>query len=339
MLLDLLQNDGFSPKKKTSNEYGGPCPFCGGNDRFIVFAEENKYWCRQCGAKGDAIQYLREFRKMNFPEAAELVGKPIAENHQKATSRPGTSSCLAPTRPPKKEQPVEWSERAKKLVAYGKKQLAEHPEVQEWLRLERGITLETAERFSLGWNPKDQWREKAEWGVEEDGKKMFFPSGLIIPLEKAVKIRRDNPGEYKGKPNKRYYLVKDSTAEPLIIGEPYETTAIIVESELDAILLSQEIKRKTFIVALGSCSNRPDEALIQNLEHCPVVLVALDTDDAGGKHAKWWLENVSNTHRTLTPQSYGKDLTESFLNGLDLNEWLSFSLQMICPASGFDNQF
>ncbi|MBI3799733.1 MAG: hypothetical protein HY268_22520 [Deltaproteobacteria bacterium] len=33
--------------------------------------------CRQCGKKGDTIQYLRDFRGLSFREAARLVGKQL----------------------------------------------------------------------------------------------------------------------------------------------------------------------------------------------------------------------------------------------------------------------
>lgn len=110
--------------------------------------------------------------------------------------------------------------------------------------------------------------------------------------------------------------------KPMTIGTPYETTAIIVESELDAILLAQEIKRPLFIVALGSAQVKPSEELLERLALCPAVLVALDNDAAGAKAALWWQENVPGCHRTLTPSRYGKDFGEAFKNGLDLNKWI-----------------
>jgi len=39
-------------KKKTANEWSGPCPFCGGKDRFTVFLDSGRYMCRQCTPKG-----------------------------------------------------------------------------------------------------------------------------------------------------------------------------------------------------------------------------------------------------------------------------------------------
>jgi len=58
-------------------EYAGPCPSCGGRDRFHVWPAEGRYWCRGCGRKGDTLQYLRDFRNLSFHEAARLVGKQL----------------------------------------------------------------------------------------------------------------------------------------------------------------------------------------------------------------------------------------------------------------------
>ena len=75
-ILDLLP-DGF--KKTGSDEWHGPCPSCGGDDRCVVTPSRNLYWCRQCDQGGDPIKYLREHRGMSFQDAAEHVGKPLDE--------------------------------------------------------------------------------------------------------------------------------------------------------------------------------------------------------------------------------------------------------------------
>ena len=33
-------------------EYAGPCPFCGGEDRFRVQPEQGQWFCRQCSSDG-----------------------------------------------------------------------------------------------------------------------------------------------------------------------------------------------------------------------------------------------------------------------------------------------
>ena len=100
------------------------------------------------------------------------------------------------------------------------------------------------------------------------------------------------------------HVLPGSSPAPMTIGIPYENTAIIVESELDAFLLCQEIDRPVFIVALGSTSIKPDSAiakeLVSRLNDCPVVLLALDSDTAGGKAARQWLDEMHNAYRAMT---------------------------------------
>lgn len=47
-----------SLKSKTANELAGPCPWCGGTDRFVVFLDSSRFMCRQCTPKGgDVIDF------------------------------------------------------------------------------------------------------------------------------------------------------------------------------------------------------------------------------------------------------------------------------------------
>jgi len=80
-IVDLIQQD-VSLKRVSSTgggEYAGACPWCGGKDRFRVWPEGGNYWCRQCNRKGDAIQYLRDYRGKSYQEAATLIGKPLED--------------------------------------------------------------------------------------------------------------------------------------------------------------------------------------------------------------------------------------------------------------------
>ncbi len=64
-LLSLLGNDTQLRRVSStdSGEYAGPCPFCQGTDRFRVwpYAEKPRWWCRQCGRKGDLIDYSEDY--------------------------------------------------------------------------------------------------------------------------------------------------------------------------------------------------------------------------------------------------------------------------------------
>ena len=76
-LLDLLGAGYVRVSSSKGGIYRGPCPWCGGVDRFHVFpaqGDAGTLWCRQCGKTGDAITYLRERRGMTFRDACQQLG-------------------------------------------------------------------------------------------------------------------------------------------------------------------------------------------------------------------------------------------------------------------------
>lgn len=55
-------------KRKTANEHAGPCPWCGGEDRFVVFNDENRFLCRGCSSRGgDIIDFHCKNEKTDIP--------------------------------------------------------------------------------------------------------------------------------------------------------------------------------------------------------------------------------------------------------------------------------
>ena len=59
-------------RKVSPKEWHGPCPWCGGDDRFRVTADF--FACRQCGRKGDAIEFVMQRQNVDFKEAVSLLG-------------------------------------------------------------------------------------------------------------------------------------------------------------------------------------------------------------------------------------------------------------------------
>jgi phage/plasmid primase-like uncharacterized protein len=57
-------------------EYAGPCPFCGGRDRFVVQPARGRWMCRRCAPRWDDAIALQQKRTLQtFPEAvAALAG-------------------------------------------------------------------------------------------------------------------------------------------------------------------------------------------------------------------------------------------------------------------------
>lgn len=65
-------------KPKGRNWWEGACPFCGGEDRFVVKLENGEYqwFCRVCGdgKYHDAIDYVIRRENVNFKNAVDLMG-------------------------------------------------------------------------------------------------------------------------------------------------------------------------------------------------------------------------------------------------------------------------
>ena len=329
MLLELFAEDGIEARRKGPDEFASPCPACGGRDRFIIHPEAGRYWCRQCGAKGDAVEYLRRFRGMTFHQATEYAGRPTSPSARQTPPRtPQVAARTKDTSPPEA-----WVELAEKLTTGAHQALVGKPARLEWLRTKRGLTRETAERFRLGWIECNLYRDRAAWGLapelRDDGtpKKLFIPAGLLIPGPDRLRIRRSDPGEFG-----KYYMLPGSGNAPLAIGmdhPPEQTGAVIVESELDGMLLAQEIPGQVLIIATGSTSNGPDEAMVEDLARRPFVLISLDTDPAGGK-AAWqkWVGIIPNATRAPIPAAWGTDPTDAHLAGHDLRQWFDMALHL-----------
>jgi phage/plasmid primase-like uncharacterized protein len=61
--------------KRAGAEQFGPCPVCGGRDRFAINVHKQVFNCRVCGAKGDVIELVRHLDGVSFKDAiTTLVG-------------------------------------------------------------------------------------------------------------------------------------------------------------------------------------------------------------------------------------------------------------------------
>jgi hypothetical protein len=61
--------------KRCGAEYFGPCPRCGGRDRFSVNVRKQVFNCRGCGVGGNAIDLVRHLRDCTVGEAASLINR------------------------------------------------------------------------------------------------------------------------------------------------------------------------------------------------------------------------------------------------------------------------
>lgn len=326
--------------KKTANckggEYHGACPSCNdGVDRFMIWPEVNRYWCRRCEINGDAIQFCRDYMQMTFSEACHKTNKTSRlHSEQYLLKHSSTAKKILVA----KEPPKIWQQKASAFAGWAQKLLAQSPTAMRELH-QRGFHDQTIIQFKLGytfntgsWGSRDLIRDRTEWGLlpeyKPDGraKKIWLPSGLVIPTLShdgclyRIKIRREK--WHPEDPLAKYVEVVGSKPCASIYGEITSQVTIVLESELDAILIQQEAKDLCCCIALGGAQKRPDFYTDQLLRRSKLILCCLDNDEAGRKEALWWRQSYSLLK--FWPVPIGKSPGDAVKNhSLDLREWVS----------------
>jgi hypothetical protein len=92
---------------------------------------------------------------------------------------------------------------------------------------------------------------------------------------------------------------------------------VVVEGELDALLMGQELEALAAVFTLGSASNRLDQYIAHLMLACPAWYLATDHDAAGNQAAAQW---PARARRVVPPEPH-KDWTEAFQAGIDLKAW------------------
>ncbi len=298
-------------------EYHSPCPSCGGDDRFMFWPNTGRYYCRQCKRQGDPIQFCRDFLGMTFKEAKDRVGVPDNGRYERVQEFE-IQAIKAPTR--------SWQEKANEFVESCSKRLLIDPEAMEFIKNKYGLTPDTISRFRIGWNPEKKFHRKSDWGIQEteNRKWICLPKGIIIPSfcsaarVSKIKIRREEwiDGDQYGK----YQEIEGSSNQTPIYGLWMNEVAMIVESELDAMCLCQEVGEFCTCVALGGAAKRPDAMTAEWLKTRRLILYSLDFDDAGDKEYRYWASTFSQLGRWRSNSH--KSPADSFvLGGVILKDW------------------
>lgn len=293
----------------SGGEYAGPCPRCGGEDRFRVWPDNGttgRFMCRRCGWQGDGIQFVRDMSGLSYSEACRVVGgKPDKKRKMSGhvwEPKPSALPCDV------------WMAAAEAFVAHSVDAMSDSEEGQAYAK-SRGLTPATIKALRIGWNPRDLYQDRQAWGLPTEvhhttGKprRVWLPSGLVLPTIRkgkvvAVKIRRDMWTPQDTWP--KYAVVSGSCPAPMILSPKKGKPCVVVEGELDAILIAQEARDIVTAIAMRTANGRPDTFSNVLLMSGP-VLVALDKDGAGADGAKWWRKHFKNAKRWPVP--VGKDV-------------------------------
>ena len=321
MLLDLARSAGINPTRVSSSKggiYHSPCPHphCGGTDRFTIWAGEDRYRCRRCGAAGDSIEFCRVFLGMTFLEARDRVGKVCASTFT-FVKQPSVKAIRFPKQL--------WVEKAEKFVDSSHHRLLIDPVTLKYIQTSRGLSIETIRQSRIGWNPAWSRQRRSDWGVAEEEGKLWMPldAGIVIPtfLEghvSRIAIRRRDwkEGDKYGK----YCQLPGNSNMMSLFGFWMNQVAVLVESELDALLLCQEIGEFCSVIAISGAQNKPDPIIAQWLQGRRLILYALDSDGAGQEQYKHWKETFPWLR--AWPANSRKSPADSYLQDkVNLKDW------------------
>jgi DNA primase len=321
-LLALVGRDTDLRKKANTRggEYAGPCPFCGGKDRFLVQPERGVWHCRHCCADGrwpDAIEYVRRRDGVTFTEAVARLGnsatvgrfsRPVnGATVTPLTAEPSSTWRAAGTALMERAEAALWGEAGRKA--------------RVWLH-ERGLSKATLKVWRLGFIPEDGYDAPEAWGFDPaERRRVLVPAGIVIPWFHEgrlwqLKVRRRSGCDPK------YLSV--AGGHPLAYGLHTlkgHRIALACEGEFDAMLAHQEAGALMGVFSLGSCEASLDARAVPYLLPLVRVLVSFDNDEPGQRGAAK-LAARSERMRIVTVPRGHNDITDYWRQGGDVVGWL-----------------
>lgn len=306
------------PLKRSGQQHQGACPECGGKDRLFVIEKTGRWACRQCGIKGDAVNWVMRRDRSSFVEACDTLGISLAAlphtsrtPRQPLTRRNQPDNIITPSKERESSAKVDpaWKKAAIEFCKGAHEWLfLKSPEVMAYLK-GRGFTENTLMSAWIGYNPKSR---KQMWGKAE----VWLPKGIVIPWAHwtsagaitRVNFRQDDPGEGPK------YIQAAGGANWLYNGDALtpSSTAVLLEGEFDALTIRQALPTPRFVgVATGSATGARLTRWIAKLALCKRVLIPADNDGAGNAAAAAWRMLLPENSRIIKVP-YGKDVNEFY---------------------------
>lgn len=300
-------------------EWAGPCPFCGGADRFRVQPERGLWWCRQCSPDEhwqDIFAYVMRRDGVDFPEAAARLNG--------GTLSP-TFKAARPIGKPDRAQPADWHGVALEAVTACEAALwADTPGARgalDWLH-KRGLTDDTLKAWRVGFNPKSQTIAG-----------LWCESGVTLPYfagDKlhAVNVRRPDSFLRVHPQADKYKMIAGS--KRVLFGVAHVAglpDVMITEGEFDALLIWQEARDLCDVLTMGGAKSMPAGTWLAYLVNGQRFIVATDNDGPGDEAAARWVELLgSKAQRVIVPD--GKDVTAYWQAGGNVRDWV----KQVCPT-------
>jgi len=299
--------------KKAGKNYQACCPFHSEKSpSFTVSQDKQFYHCFGCGAHGNAISFVMEFDRLEFPEAIE----DLARYHGMEVPREkGFTNTQTPAQKQQKEDDYQLMEKASRFFCHQLKHHKGAPQAVDYLK-SRGLSGDIVKEFAIGYAPPEWDGLLSQFGksttnqqqlldlkliTENDQKRRydFFRDRIMFPIRDrrgrvigfGGRVMGDGGPKYLNSPETRifhkghelygFYQAKQAnrSLEQLLIVEGY----------MDVVALAQY--GINYAVASLGTSTTPEH--IQLLfRNAPQIICCYDGDRAGRDAAWRALENA-----------------------------------------------
>ena len=163
--------------KKTGKNHSALCPFH--NEKspsFSVSPEKQFYYCFGCGAGGNAISFLMDFERLDFPQAVEELARHAGVDvpREERSGRGGVSHT------PRKDNPL--YPVLENAAAFYRQQLRRHAQrsrAVDYLQA-RGLTGLIAKRYDLGFAPPGWDNLMRHLATDNTEEKVLIEAGLVV---------------------------------------------------------------------------------------------------------------------------------------------------------------
>ena len=296
--------------KKNGRNFTACCPFHEEKTpSFSVNQEKQFYYCFGCGAGGNALGFIMDYERLDFPRAVEM----LADTAGLEVPREASAFQEEP------QQKKNIYTMLEKCADFYRQQLKHNPQKQravDYLR-DRGLSGEIARDFDIGYAPPGWDNLLKHLGLNQEDKQLLIDGGMLIEKEEDNKLYdrfrdriifpiRDNRGRiiaFGGRvlgDDKPKYLNSPETPVFHKSKELYGLyqsrkanrkleRLLIVEGYMDVVALAQH--GVTWAAAtLGTATST--EHLKRVFRQCPEVVFCFDGDEAGRKAAKRALESA-----------------------------------------------
>lgn len=293
--------------RRVGTRYTGLCPFHSEKSpSFSVNPELGLYYCFGCGAKGDAITFLREIDHLDFVEAVERLAARSAISLRYDDDEAGSRD---------RQRRSRIHEALERAVAWYHERLLSAPDAaaaRAYLRRERGYDGDVVREYRIGWAPEGWDTLVRSLGVppavlvdaglatvDERGRYLDFFRGRILfpifePGGKAVggggrQMPGGRPPKYKNTANTAVYdksqtLYGLNWAKNAVVEK---RRVVVCEGYTDVIGLQRAGVKE----AVATCGTALAEGHIRILKRfAPRIVLAYDGDNAGQNAAERFYE-------------------------------------------------